>query len=113
MKKLIKKASLDYSISAIVFICSTFGLGSLQAQQLFTTVYVDDDYDENDFEDILEIKGVHDHQKLIEMLDAVNNEFMHINDVVNTYFDRDNFVTWLALNIITDNVDTQSRNYYM
>ena len=73
----------------------------------------DDDYDENDFEDILEIKGVHDHQKLIEMLDAVNNEFMHINDVIDTYFDRDNFITWLALNFITDNVDTQSRNYYL
>lgn len=73
----------------------------------------DFDYDENDFEDILEIKGVHDHQKLIEMLEAVNNERIHINEVIAQYFDRENFVTWLALNVITDNVDTQSRNYYI
>ncbi len=73
----------------------------------------DDEYDENDFEDILEIKGVNDHQKLIEMLDAVNDEHTHINDVIATYFNRANFITWLALNVITDNVDTQSRNYYL
>ncbi len=70
-------------------------------------------YDENDFEDILEIKGVNDHQKLIEMLDAVNDEHTHINDVIATYFNRANFITWLALNVITDNIDTQSRNYYL
>ncbi len=70
-------------------------------------------YDENDFEDIMEIKGVDDHRELIEMLEAVNNEYIHINDVIEQYFDRENFVTWLALNIITDNVDTQSRNYYL
>ena len=73
----------------------------------------DDDYNENDFEDILEIKGSNDHQKLIEMLDAVNNDFIHINDVIERHFDRENFLTWLALNIITDNVDTQSRNYFL
>ncbi len=75
---------------------------------------VDDDfYDENDFEDILEIKGVHDHKKLIEMLDAVNNESIHINDIIDTYFNRENFITWFAINILTDNVDTQTRNYYL
>jgi spore coat protein H len=73
----------------------------------------DNDYDEDEFENVLEIKGVDDHKKLLQMLDAVNNDRININEVIDTYFDRDNFVTWLALNIITDNVDTQSRNYFL
>ncbi len=73
----------------------------------------DPNYRKKDFEDILEIKGVENHQKLITMLEAVNNDFININDVVEQFFDRENLLTWLALNIITDNVDTQSRNYFL
>ncbi len=73
----------------------------------------DPNYKKKAFEDILEIKGMEDHQKLIKMLDAVNNDFININDVIELYFDRENLITWLALNIITDNVDTQSRNYFL
>ncbi|WP_461205058.1 CotH kinase family protein [Clostridium sp. DL1XJH146] len=73
----------------------------------------DPDYNEEDFEKILEIKGNEDHEKLLEMLDAVNNDFIHINDVFDKYFNRDNYLTWLATNILFDNLDTSSRNYFI
>jgi spore coat protein H len=73
----------------------------------------DPSYDEGDFEDILEIKGLDDHKKLLNMLDDVNNDFVNINRVIDTHFDSENFLTWLALNILTDNVDTQTRNYFL
>ncbi len=73
----------------------------------------DSDYSKKAFETILEIKEADNHTKLISMLDAVNNDNININKVIDTYFDRENFLTWLALNIITDNVDTQSRNYFL
>jgi len=70
-------------------------------------------YDKDAFEEILEIKGGNSHEKLINMLDDVNNDYININDVIEKHFDRENFLTWLALNILSDNVDTQSRNYFL
>lgn len=70
-------------------------------------------YDKNAFEEILEIKGDNDHSKLIAMLNDVNNEFIHINDVIDKHFERDNYITWLAINLLIDNVDTNSKNYYL
>lgn len=73
----------------------------------------DIDFNEDDFEEILEIKNGNDHSKLIDMLDDVNNKFININTVVDKHFDRENLLTWLAINILTDNIDTASRNYYL
>ena len=61
----------------------------------------------------MEIKNGDDHSKLIEMLDDVNNKYIHINTVIDQHFDRDNLLTWLAINILTDNIDTASRNYFL
>ncbi|SHH81025.1 CotH kinase family protein [Clostridium grantii] len=73
----------------------------------------DAEYNEKEFEKILEIKGSEDHEKLIDMLDDLNNKFIHINDVFDKYFDRENYLTWLATNILFDNIDTASRNYFL
>lgn len=73
----------------------------------------DVDFKKKDFEEILEIKNGKDHSKLIKMLDDVNNKFININTIINQHFDRDNLLTWLAINILTDNIDTASRNYYL
>ena len=62
---------------------------------------------------MLEIKGDSDHTKLIEMLDALNDESQKIDDVLGTYFDTENLVYWLAFQILTGNCDTQNRNCYL
>lgn len=78
-------------------------------------VMMEDDpkFDQKKFEQLLEIKGNHDHTKLIEMLEAVNDNSIPIRDVLDQYFDRENLTYWMAFQILTGNVDTQSRNMYI
>jgi spore coat protein H len=65
------------------------------------------------FEKILESKADDNHKDLIAMLDAVNDENIPINEVIETYFNRDNFLTWLSYNIVVGNIDTNTQNYYL
>jgi len=70
-------------------------------------------YDEKQFENIIEIKGSNDHQNLINMLEDVNNYSLNFQDVFGKHFDRENYLTWIAANILFGNVDTMSSNYYL
>ena len=66
------------------------------------------------FESILEIKRGKNHKALIEMLSAIeNNKLDFQTDIFNTYFDKNNLLTWLASNILTNNPDTRAHNYYL
>lgn len=73
----------------------------------------DPDYDEARFEEIFEIKGRKEHDKLIEMLNAVNDYSIPIEDTLDKYFDLDNFLTWTAMNILMDNMDTDANNFFL
>lgn len=73
----------------------------------------DPDFNKERFEGMLEIKGDTDHSKLIEMLDVLNDYSVPIDEVLDQYFDRENLMYWLAFEILTGNVDTQSRNVYL
>ena len=70
-------------------------------------------YDKTAFEELLEIKGNSDHSKLIEMLDTLNDESYDIDTVLQQYFDVENLTYWLAFQLLTGNVDTESRNAYL
>lgn len=70
-------------------------------------------YSKKEFEKILKIEGSEDHAKLIAMLDDVNDENLNINDIVAKHFDRDNMLTWLAVNILTGDLDTIDQNYML
>ena len=71
------------------------------------------DYRQERFEALLEIKGDVDHSRLIEMLEAVNNPDMPIQEVIATYFDEHNLYNWLAFNLLTANRDASTSNYYL
>lgn len=73
----------------------------------------DPKYNKKDFESILQIKGSEDHDKLLKMLDDVNDYKLDINDVVDKYFNRDNYLTWMAVNILMGNIDTDAQNYFL
>ncbi|MDQ8736274.1 exopolysaccharide Pel transporter PelG [Paenibacillus sp. LHD-38] len=73
----------------------------------------DPDYDKEAFESRLEINGREEHDKLIAMLDDVNNTAIPIDDVFEKHFDLDNYLTWLATNILMDNMDTSSQNFLL
>jgi spore coat protein H len=70
-------------------------------------------YDENAFQKVLEIKGNRDHSKLIRTLEDVNNWSIPIETTFSKYFDEENYFTWMAFNILIENVDTAAQNYYL
>ncbi|MED4453987.1 CotH kinase family protein [Metabacillus fastidiosus] len=73
----------------------------------------DPSFKKKDFESILEIKGSKDHRALLNMLDEVNDYSLNINDVVNRYFDKENYLTWIATNILMGNHDIMTQNFYL
>ena len=82
--------------------------------------YADELYDVTDpqykkeaFESVLEIKGRADHAKLIDMLEDVNKSTSDFNKVFDKHFDRDNYLTWVGMNILFGNIDTRTQNYYL
>lgn len=73
----------------------------------------DPTFDEAAFESVLESKGDGNHAKLLRMLDDVNDMNQDPDKVFDRYFDRDNFLTWMAVNILMDNMDTITQNYML
>ncbi|WP_353220134.1 CotH kinase family protein [Salinisphaera sp. S4-8] len=70
--------------------------------------------DSDAFETVLESKGDdEDPAKLREMLRALNDEGNNFNNVLTRYFNRDNFETWLSINILLANADSNTQNYYL
>ncbi|WP_176142074.1 exopolysaccharide Pel transporter PelG [Solibacillus isronensis] len=75
--------------------------------------HTDPTYDKKTFETILEIKGREEHDKLIQMLNDINTNEIPINDIVDHYFVEDNLLTWVAVNILMDNMDTDANNFFI
>lgn len=73
----------------------------------------DPDFQEAAFERILECKGNNDHTKLIRLLEDINNYSMPVEELMEKHFDMENVVYWMAFHILTGNVDTQNRNFYI
>jgi len=69
--------------------------------------------DQKQLDEVLESKSTPDVQKLLRMLRDVNDPDMPINDVIRLHFNMDNYVTWLALNMLLGNFDTLSQNFYL
>lgn len=73
----------------------------------------DRNYDKEKFETRLEIKDSKSHKKIIEMNEDVNNYHLDIDKVLNKHFNRENYFTWLAVNILLGNYDTQTQNFFL
>ncbi len=68
------------------------------------------------FESMIEPKnGPNDHRKLIEMIDKIYNSSSdkEFNKNFSYYFNRENYITWLAINIVVANKDTVSQNFFL
>lgn len=73
----------------------------------------DPEYDKKAFESVLKISGNEQHDELLKMLDDVNDLSKPFDEVFTKYFNEDNYLTWLAVNILFGNYDTMSTNYYL
>jgi len=70
--------------------------------------------DKDTFEKYVDIKSGKDHRAFIAMLKAVDDKTNDFNkDVLEIYFDRENYINWMAVNILSNNWDTRTNNYYL
>ena len=75
---------------------------------------VDDlEYDEERFETVLSIREGDDHKKLLEMLEAVNDTSRNFEDIFYQYFQEDNYLTWLAFQLLMGNQDIINHNFML
>ena len=68
------------------------------------------------FDEIIEIERGKEQTTFVEMLHAINREDMSDTEfmqVFNKYFNRDNYITWMAVNIVVANKDTVSQNFFL
>ena len=74
-----------------------------------------DPVDPDAFDSVIKIVNGKETSKFIGMLNDINSvegdeAFMK---VFNRYFNRDNYITWMAVNIVTGNKDTVSQNFFL
>lgn len=73
----------------------------------------DPTYDKAAFEKILEIREGNDHSKLIQMLKDINDMNLDFNTTFKKYFNEENYLTWLAMNILLGNEDVLAQNFFL
>lgn len=70
-------------------------------------------YNQAAFEKILEIREGNNHSKLLDMLSAINDMDQDFAVVFAKYFNEENYLTWMAMNILLGNEDVLSQNFFL
>lgn len=70
-------------------------------------------YDKVAFEKILEIREGNDHTKLLKMLKDINDMDLNFDDTFIKYFNEENYLTWVAMNILLGNEDVLAQNFFL
>lgn len=73
----------------------------------------DPSFDQAAFDYLLEPKANNDHTKLIRLLEDINDYSISASELLEKHFDVENLTYWMAFHILTGNVDTQNRNFYL
>ena len=73
----------------------------------------DPEYSKDEFETVLGIREGDSHKKLLDMLDAVNDQTSSFEPIFQTYFNEDNYLTWLAFNILVGGEDILNHNFLL
>lgn len=63
------------------------------------------------FESVLEVQTGNNHAALMQMVQDVDSDSSDFNAVFAKHFNRNNYMTWLAVNILTGNHDTVNQNF--
>lgn len=79
----------------------------------FTRISDDVWNDPEALDEVVEVKANPDHAKFREMIDAINDVSRDIDDIIDTYFHRDNYLTWWAANLLMSNFDTTMHNFLL
>lgn len=73
----------------------------------------DPGYSEEEFEMVLGIREGKDHTKLLNMLEELNNETNNFEEVFSKYFNEDNYLNWLAFNLLVGGEDILNHNFIL
>lgn len=65
------------------------------------------------FETRLEIERGDDHRKVIEMINAVNDKSRSFESILDQYFDAENVLTWITVNLLLHQTDAITHNFYL
>ncbi|NND93100.1 MAG: hypothetical protein HKN42_19745, partial [Granulosicoccus sp.] len=69
--------------------------------------------DETRFETRLSIENGDDHRKLLEMINAVNDNARPFESILEQYFDEENVLTWVTVNFLLHQTDAITHNFYL
>jgi len=81
-----------------------------------TNVQVDEEgkpLDKDRFESSLEIEAGDDHRPLVKMLTAFNDPEQSFDSILDRYFDRNNVLTWMAVNFLLHQTDAVTHNFLL
>jgi hypothetical protein len=73
----------------------------------------DSEYDRANFEEVLNIRNAENHEKLLKMLDLLEDETVPIEELMGRYFNEDNLLTFAAVNILMSNYDAFAQEYLL
>ncbi|MBX2879827.1 MAG: CotH kinase family protein [Granulosicoccus sp.] len=65
------------------------------------------------FETVLEIESGNDHRKLIEMMEALHDPTRSFQSVLDQYFNENNVLTWITVNLLLGQYDAVRHNYFL
>lgn len=68
-------------------------------------------YSEEAFETVLNIREGKDHTKVLKMIEDVNDVNKDFEETFSTYFNEENYLTWMACNVLLGNEDTIAHNF--
>ncbi len=69
--------------------------------------------DDDRFETRLDPKRGDDHRKVIEMIQAVNDNERSFDSILEQYFDKDNVLAWVTVNFLLHQMDAVTHNFYL
>jgi len=69
--------------------------------------------DEDQFERSLEIEAGDDHRPLVQMLTDLHDPTRSFESVLDQYFNRNNVLTWMAVNFLLHQTDAVTHNFIM
>lgn len=70
-------------------------------------------YDKDVFETRVEIEWDSNHNNFVTLVKDINNSLKPFDKTFEKYFNSENYLSWLATNILLGNIDTASGNYYL
>lgn len=73
----------------------------------------DPGYSREEFEEVLTIREGTNHKKIIQMVKDVNDETQDFQTIFNKYFNEENYLTWLAFNLLVGAEDILNHNFIL